>query len=434
MLVVADILYAPHGDVHLAYRMWGDGPPLLYVPSQFVPIVAMDEEPAYERFLARLASFSTLIVFDRNGIGHSDPMRVEPSIDDWAAQMVSVLDAAKFESSYIVAHGYGGLPAVTLAATQPERVLGLVLAIAASHAAPPEGRSADDLIATARPSQTSDFDFLSVLAPTRAHDVAFRAWWDSAGRRGASPAVAQQLIRLNSSGDVRPLASLVQAPTLVIDRPSAHAALSSPGGFGAEIPDSRTVEIDSPDVLAWLSGSDDVLAEIEEFVTGSRPALQAQRRLLAVMFTDIVGSTSAAADVGDDRWRDMLDIHDRVLRAELARHGGKEIDSAGDGFLSTFTTPTDAVRCARRLHTEMERVGLRLRIGLHCGEVEVRGENIAGIGVHLAARAQAQAQPGETLVTSTVREALIGSEFVFASRGAHELKGFPDPWELFGVA
>jgi class 3 adenylate cyclase len=203
--------------------------------------------------------------------------------------------------------------------------------------------------------------------------------------------------------------------------------------FGADIDGARLVEVDGIDVLVWLPDSDAVVAEIEDFLTGERHPAPRQRQLLTVMFTDVVGSTTAAVRLRDDRWRDVLDTHDRLIRAELARGGGTEIDSAGDGFLSTFNTPSEASRCAQRLHRAMADIGVQLRVGIHCGEIELRAGSIAGIAVHIGARVQATAAPGETWVTSTVREVMTGSEFTLADRGAHQLKGVPGRWHLFAI-
>jgi len=429
----AEVHYAVHEGAHLAYSVFGDGPPLLWVPSQFVPISAMHEEPAYERFLDGLAGFATVIVFDRHGIGLSDPLPGEPSVDDWAAQLESVMLAAGHNSCFVVAHGWGGLAGVTLAATRPARVRGLVLAVAAGSMG--GTGNVEDVVASASPSApASGVDFLTILAPSRANDPMFRRWWDSAGRRGASPAVAQRMLTLHGTSDVLHLLPDVHVPTLVIHRPDVHLMSGTGGRFGAEIEGARVVEVPGIDTLLWLGDSDAVVAEIEDFVTGARNAPRARRRLLTVMFTDVVGSTTAAAQLGDDRWRDVLETHDRLLRAEIVRHHGTEIDTAGDGFLVTFETPSAAVRCAQRLHRVLHEIGIQLRVGIHCGEVELRDRSIAGIAVHLAARVQAAAAPEETWVTSTVREAMAGSPERFDERGAHQLKGVPDDWHLFAVA
>ena len=428
-----EIRYAAHEDAHLAYRTWGDGPPILYIPSQFIPIAAMDEEPSYERFLSGLAAFSTVVAFDRRGIGLSDPMRTDPTVEDWAAQCISVLDAAGFDDAFVLAHAWGGLAGVMMAVRTPTRVRGLVLAMAAGRAITPLGVAPDDVINAARPSVTAGaVDFFALLAPSRVDDAAFRQWWDAAGPRGASPSVAQRLLHLQLTADVTSMTQEVGVPTLVVDRPAARFRTLD-HAFGADIDGATVVEVDGIDVLLWLPDSEAVVAEVEDFVTGSRRPGPVHRQMLTVMFTDVVGSTDAAARMGDRRWRDLLESHDRLMRSELSRHGGREIDTAGDGFLVTFPMPSDAVRCARRLHEAVARVDLQLRVGIHCGEVEVRGENIAGIAVHLAARVQARSEPGETLVTSTVREAMIGSGVHFEPRGGHELKGVPGSWQLFAT-
>jgi class 3 adenylate cyclase len=439
--VDGEVRYAKHGAAHVAYRVWGEGPTLVWLPSQFIPIIAMHEEPAYERFLSRLASFSTVIAFDRPGIGLSDPIPADdpPSIDGWAAQIVSVLDAAGAEHAHVVAHLGGGLAAVALAAAHPERVSGLIMAMALGTFAieSSEEELINFVISSARPDFRdggNEFNFLDEMAPTRASDPGFRSWWDGAGQRGASPSVAQTYLGLHVRGNVLDLLDRVTAPTLVIHRPAFKPVFTrSDYRFATAIAGAQLVEVPGVDALPWLPDSDAVVAEIENFVTGTRRAVEASRALRTIMFTDVVGSTTTAARMGDATWRDVLETHDQVMRGELARHGGPEIDTAGDGFLSTFEGPTRAVQCAARLHRAMDAVGLQLRIGIHCGEVEVRARNIAGIAVHIAARVQSLAEPGETLVTSTIKETMTGSSFAFSSRGAHSLKGVPDDWHLYSV-
>jgi class 3 adenylate cyclase len=246
--------------------------------------------------------------------------------------------------------------------------------------------------------------------------------------------VARTYLEVHARGDVTGLTGQVTVPTLVINRPAYRPVYVRPDFlFGMAVPGARLAEVPGVDSLPWLPDSEAVVAEVEDFVTGARRPTQATRTLLTVMFTDVVGSTDTAARLGDDGWRDLLETHDQVMRRELARNDGREVDTAGDGFLTTFASPTQAVQCGARLHRAMAEIGLQLRVGIHCGEIEVRGENIAGIAVHIAARVQAQAQAGETLVTSTVKQAMTGSAFVFHPRGAHSLKGVPEEWDLFAV-
>ncbi|MEY2477202.1 MAG: hypothetical protein QOG87_2517 [Actinomycetota bacterium] len=433
-----DLRYAAHNDTHLAYRTWGQGPALLWLPSEFIPVMSMDDEPAYERFLLRLAAFGTVIAFDRLGIGLSDPMPSgeRPTAADWAAQCLSVLDAAGVERAYLVAHGGGGMPAVILAARHPARVAGLVSAMAVSDygLGALDRATLEAVRGSAVPGAESEVDFLAVLAPSRADDEGFRRWWNHAGQRGASPAVAQLLLETQGSENVSDLVPEVTVPTLALYRPDFPSHwLSGNPQFAATIPGARVVEVAGIDALPWLPDSDTVVAEIEDFVTGARRAITGSRALLAVMFTDVVGSTDTAARLGDDHWRDLLEVHDRAMRRHLERHGGTEIDTAGDGFLSTFPTPSQAVQCAARLHRAMAEAGLQLRVGIHCGEVEVRGHNIAGMTVHIAARVQSKADAATTLVTSTVRDAMVGSGLAFTDRGAHELKGVPGEWQVYAV-
>jgi len=427
------IRYAKHGEAHLAYRTWGDGPPLVYVPSQFIAITAMEDEPAYERFLSRLGGFATVITFDRLGIGLSDPMPAAPTLEDWTAQIENVITAAGFDSAFLLAHAFGGVPAITLAATRPERVRGLVLAIALSGTTLPPDVPLDQVTAAAQPNAVGQtMDFVAILAPSRVDDPAFRRWWDDAGQRGASPAVAQSLLALQSNLDASEHVASIKVPTLVIRRP-AYTSFPWPGATQADVPGARVAEVGGIDLLPWLPDSDAIVAEVEQFVTGEHHQREARRVVLAVMFTDVVGSTTSAVKLGDRQWTDLLEIHDRVLRRELGRHDGTEIDTAGDGFLSTFATPSQAIQCASRLHRAMDEIGLQLRIGIHCGEVELRDPGIAGIAVHIAARVQAKASPGETLGTSTTREIVTGSGVDLTLKGRYALKGVPDRWALFAV-
>ncbi|MDQ1373788.1 MAG: hypothetical protein QOJ09_1126, partial [Actinomycetota bacterium] len=344
-----DLRYAAHGDTHLAYRTWGQGPALLWLPSQFIPVMSMDDEPAYERFLLRLAAFGTVIAFDRLGIGLSDPMPPgeRPTAAEWAAQCLSVLDAAEVERAYLLAHAGGGMPAVILAARHAERVAGLVSALAVSDygVGALDADALEQVRRSAVPGTDSKVDFIAVLAPSRADDEGFRRWMAQAGQRGASPAVAQLLLEMQGSENVNDLVPEVAVPTLAIYRPDYQSHwLSGNPRFAEKIPGARVVEVAGIDALPWLPDSDAVVAEIEDFVTGARRALTGSRDLLAVMFTDVVGSTDTAARIGDDRWRDLLETHDRIMRRHLERHGGTEIDTAGDGFLTTFATPSQAVQ------------------------------------------------------------------------------------------
>jgi class 3 adenylate cyclase len=433
-----ELRYASHGDTHVAYRTWGTGPPVVWLPSQFIPVMSMDEEPAYERFLLRLASFATVIAFDRLGIGLSDPIPPDqpPTVEEWAEQCVSVLAAAGFDRAHLLAHGGGGMPAVVMAVHHPDRVAGLIFAMAVvTYSGVANNRETlARIIESAMPGGVDSVDFLTLLAPSRTDDDAFRRWWNNAGQRGASPAVAQRLLEMQGRDDVTHLVDAVTAPALVLHRPAYDPGpLGGDPAFAATMPGARVVEVDGVDALPWLPDSDAIVAEVEDFVTGARSAVTGTRALLTVMFTDVVGSTDAAARLGDDHWRDLLEVHDRIMRHHLGRHGGTEIDTAGDGFLSTFATPTQAVQCATRLHRAMAGAGLQLRVGVHCGEVELRGENIAGLTVHIAARVQARAEAATTFVTSTVREAMAGSGVTFEDRGAHVLKGVPGEWRVFVV-
>jgi pimeloyl-ACP methyl ester carboxylesterase len=329
-----ELRYATHGDGHLAYRTWGTGPALLWLPSEFIPVMSMDDEPAYERFLQRLASFATLIAFDRRGIGLSDPMApgARPTAEEWAAQALSVLDAIGVDRAHLLAHAGGGMAAVMLAARYPERVAGIISALAVMNygAAGGEDGMLERVLGSATPGAVDRVDFLAVLAPSRADDEGFRRWWNHAGQRGASPGVAQLLLETIVTEDVTHLLPALAVPTLVLHRPDYPVQILS-GDFlsASAIPGARVVDVAGIDALPWLPDSDAIVAEVEDFVTGARRAVTGTRALLTVMFTDVVGSTETAARLGDDRWRDLLETHDRIMRRHLERHGGTEIDKIG---------------------------------------------------------------------------------------------------------
>lgn len=279
------------------------------------------------------------------------------------------------------------------------------------------------------------FDVLSIVAPTVAGDDVFRAWWDLAGNRAGPPSMARAVSKVIAEADVRDVLGHIEAPTLILHRVGSTYIPVGHGRYLAEhIAGSRLVELPGTDTLYWVGDTGPMLDEIEEFITGVRGGADAERMLATIMFTDIVGSTQHAAALGDDRWRDLLDNHDTIVCHEIQRFGGREVNTAGDGFVATFTSPSAAIACADDIVDAVAALGIEVRIGIHAGEVEVRdashGTDVAGVAVHIGARVCALAGPSEVLVSSTVRDIVAGSRHRFAERGEQELKGVPGRWRL----
>lgn len=435
--------YASTGGIDIAYQVFGDGPTdLLVLPGPSIPVDTIDSEPSMYRFHRRLASFSRVIRFDLRGMGLSSRA---PSVDAlgpqfWAEDAIAVMDAVGCEQASILAPSFNAMIGLVLAARYPERVRSLVIVNGAArvlHAA--------DYPVGARPSTAESFmtvgieadavergfDMLGIVAPSVARDDAFRAWWDLAGNRAASPSMARIATKAVIDSDVRDTLACIAAPTLILHRTGVDFIPVGHGRYLAEhIAGSRFVELPGADSLYWVGDAAAMLDEIEEFITGVRGGFEAERVLLSVVFTDIVSSTEHAAVLGDNRWRDLLDNHDSIVRHELERFGGREANTAGDGFVATFTSPSAGIACAAAIVDAVRTLGIEVRVGIHAGEVEVRGTDVAGMAVHIGARVAALAEPSEVLVSSTVRDIVTGSRRRFVDRGEHELKGVPGRWQL----
>jgi class 3 adenylate cyclase len=284
--------------------------------------------------------------------------------------------------------------------------------------------------------ETSDstIDDVRMLAPSLASDAEYRAWWRKAGQRGASPATARAILTSAFLADVRTTLPLVEVPTLVLHRTGNRLYSRRHSEYLAEhIVDARLVELQGIDVLPFAGDGDAVVDEIEEFLTGVRGSARADRILTTLLFTDIVGSTQLATRIGDEKWRVLLDQHDAMVRSELRRFRGREVKTTGDGILATFDGPARAIDCAERIHHGARRLGIDVRAGLHTGEVDIRGDDVSGIAVHIAQRVSAMAGPNETLVSRTVVDLVAGSGIGFEDRGESQLKGVPGSWQLFAV-
>ncbi|MFZ0833060.1 MAG: adenylate/guanylate cyclase domain-containing protein [Mycobacterium sp.] len=439
--------YARCGDMDIAYQVLGDGPfDLLVLPGPSIPIDSVDDEPSMYRFHRRLASFSRVIRLDQRGIGLSSRV---PSLDVlgptfWAQDAIAVMDAAGCDRATVLAPGYTAMTGLILAAEYPERVRSLVVinGLARAMWAPnyPYGAKVQHreqfAAAAIQPdAMEQGVDVLKIVAPTVANDGAFRSWWDRAGNRAMSPSMARAMSDVVTESDVREALPRITVPTLILHRDSSRFVPPEHGRYLAEhIAAARYVELPGADVPYWVGDTAQMLDEIEEFVTGMRGGFDADRVLTTIVFTDIVGSTRRAAELGDRRWHDLLDKHDRTIRHELERFRGHEINTVGDGFVATFVSPSVAIDCAEAILEAVAVLGIEVRVGIHAGEVEVRGADVAGMAVHIGARVAEHAGPGEVYVSSTVREIVAGSRREFIDRGEYELKGVPGIWRLYRVA
>jgi class 3 adenylate cyclase len=437
--------YASRGDLDIAYQVLGDGPvDVIMMPGPFIPIDSIDSEPSMYRFYRRLASFCRLIRFDHRGMGMSSRIgadKITPAC--WAEDVVAVMDAVGCERATVIGSGFTAMSALFLAGDRPERVDNLVILNGSAKAlqAPDyaQGRAPD----TASPFTTvmvepdaveQGFDVLELIAPSVAGDRAFRAWWDAAGNRAASPSMARRANQALADADVRDKLAHITAPTLVLHRKDSAFVPVEHGRYLAEhIAGARFVELPGADTLYWVGDSAAILDEVEEFITGARAGSVIERVLTTIVFTDIVGSTARAATLGDDRWRDLLDNHDNAVRHALERFSGREVNTAGDGVVATFTSPSGAIDCAEAIVDAVRRLGIEVRVGIHAGEAELRGNDIAGMAVHIGARVAGYAGPSEILVSSTLSEIVTGSRHAFVDRGEYELKGVPGSWQLYAL-
>jgi pimeloyl-ACP methyl ester carboxylesterase len=438
--VTLEVSYARAGDVNVAYQVVGQGPDLVYVPGFVSHAEWSWEYPPFARFLGRLASFSRLIVIDKRGTGLSDPVSGVPTPEQRADDILAVLDAVGTEQATLFGTFDGGTLCVLLAAMHPERVESLALyatpAKFTQDADYPFGWSpaAIQLYLTASEEGWGSDASVDVLAPSLAGDPGYRQWCARLVRAAASPGMAVSLLQMNARLDVRDLLSGVEAPSVVLHRAGdALVELGHSEYLAAGLPHARLVKLDGADHWPWAGDPDIVVAELRELVTGSRGTDEPDRILATLLFTDIVGSTELAARLGDRRWAELLDDHRSVVRREVARFGGREIDTAGDGFFACFDGPTHAIRCAAAIHAAADGLGLQLRAGVHTGECERRGDGLGGIHVHIGARVAAQAAGGETLVSGVVGQLLDGSAISLTDRGVVELSGVPAPQQLYSA-
>ena len=431
--------YAKSGDIQIAYRVFGDGPrDIVLVPGTLSHVEIYWEQATNEYLLKRLGSFARVIVFDKRGQGLSD-RGGEQTLEERIGDLRAVMDAAGSKHATICGWSEGGPMSLMFAATYPERTSSLVL-VGTSASMTGEGGVTNeqfDRFIRALDTYWGKGITVHINAPRRANDAALVEWFGRLERAVATPGAIIALFRANYENDVRHVLPSVRTPTLVLHRKddstvpvgaSRYLAQNIPGAKFVELPgEDHLLQAYDQDVLDLL------LDEIEEFVTGARHRPDPDRVLATVMFTDIVRSTERAAEMGDSRWRELLNQYYAAVRKELTVFHGREVNTAGDGLLATFDGPNRAIRCACSVRERLRPLGLQVRSGLHTGECELIGDDVGGIAVHIAARVASQADADEVLVSSTVRDLVAGSGLRFADRGMHGLKGVPDEWHLFRV-
>ena len=434
--------YAKSGDVSIAYQVVGDGPIDLIVVPGFISHVELGwESPVAARTFERLASFSRLILFDKRGTGLSDPVTEAPTLEVRMDDVRAVLDAAGSERAALMGVSEGAPMSILYAATYPDRASALVLygGMARSTWAEdyPWAAPIDVLLEGTFQwvlPYTDEGAMLDILAPSIADDPVAKEFFSRFQRYAATPAMLAQVFAMFLDVDVRAVLPTIRIPTLVLHR-RGDRAVNRRGAewMAGQIPGARYVELAGRDHSPFAGDTDVLLDEVEEFLTGVRRQAEVDRVLATVMFTDIVASTEKASELGDRRWRELLESQVTLLRRELTRFRGREIKQIGDGCLATFDGPARAIRCGLAMAEAVRPLGVELRVGLHTGEVEMMEDDVGGIAVHIASRIGSKAAAGRVFVSSTVKDLVAGSGITFEDRGTHELKGIPDEWRLYEV-
>ena len=435
--------YAESNLGYLGYQVIGEGDrDIMFVTGALSNADAIWDEPSAVRFFDRLGTMGRVIRYDMRGSGVSDPSRrdmwmtIEENVDDVKA----VLDAAGSEKAVVYGDTEGGLSAMMLAATDPTRVSALVLVNAVPHllreddypiGAPPQAADALSRQYVAQHGTTSDM--LELTAPSVANDMRFRNWWTRYQRMSVPLGLAKTTFDWFALADVRAALPLITVPTLVVARRDAKFHRAAFGEYIAQhIKGAEFRMVEGADTLPFHAGDfDPTLDQVEVFLTGRSEASRADRVLATVLFTDIVGSTALASSLGDERWIDLLEAHDRIVRGQLERFRGREVKMTGDGCVATFDGPARAVACALGIVEQVSAIGLELRAGIHTGEVELRNGDIGGVGVHIASRVMSQAESGGVLASSTVKDLVVGSGIEFTLLGSFDLKGVPGQWQLY---
>ncbi|MFZ0043214.1 MAG: adenylate/guanylate cyclase domain-containing protein [Solirubrobacteraceae bacterium] len=442
MSEIPPIKYANADGVEIAYQVVGDsGPVLIGTPGFASNIEIMWDEPRSARWLRRMGSFCRLIHYDKRGCGLSDRGADLSSFPERVSDMLAVMDAEGVDRAFIGGFSDGGTMSAFFAATYPERTQGVLLI----STTPSWIRRDDlpwnlDLASWRRLAQTWSDQWgtgavsARVLAPTMVNDRDYLNWLARYERHATTPASVVKIWDVNFEVDIRSILSMIRVPALVIHRSQEPLSVENGRYLAAQIPEAQYLELPGEDHLPWLGDQDSMLDAIEEFVTGRRTRASTDRVLATVLFTDVVDSTRTASAIGDAAWRRLLDDHDALTVQVVHRGSGKVLHHTGDGVLATFDSPSRAVAAATELHRALEAFDIRIRAGLHTGEIERRGSDVSGIGVHIAARVQALAGSGETLASSTVKDLCAGAGFVFEDRGTHDLKGVDGAWHVYRLA
>jgi class 3 adenylate cyclase len=441
-VIVPETRYARSGELHIAYQVVGGGPlDIVYVPTWISQVEHLWEEPRVRRFFERLSAFARVIVFDRRGTGLSDRTGDPPMLEEQMDDVLAVLEAVGSERAAVFAQVEGSPMAAMFAATHPEHTEALVLFSPWARvlwdedyewANPPDVRAriVDELVAGWGQSRE-----VPSFVPSATGDDRFAAWFAKLQRLAASPGTARTMLEVMGRYDVREVLPTIRVPTLILNRSGDEAVDPRHARYMAgRIPGARHVELPGRDSLVIFDEEDRALDEIEEFLTGARHDREPDRVLATVLFTDIVGSTHRAAELGDARWRELLGRHDELIRSELDRYRGRWVKSTGDGVLATFDGPARAIRCAQSIGRAVAGLGFEIRAGLHTGELEMLSDDVGGLAVHIAARVSEAAGPGELLVSSTVKDLVVGSGIEFDDRGVQDLRGVPGEWRVLAVA
>jgi class 3 adenylate cyclase len=428
--------YAPVGDARVAYKVFGDGPLDLIVgtgPASNIDLIW--EQPAAARFYGQLGSFARVAIFDRRGTGLSDAVTEPPILEQQVEDIRAVADAAGMERPALMMVSGATPMGMLFAATHPDRTAALVLAGSAARGPAILEPAARAIVLDEIQNSWGHGRMIAAYAPSRLDDERFQRWFGRYERNCVSPKLARWLVDLALSIDLTDVLPSIQAPTLVVHRTGdAMSPIDEARRIAGLIPGARLAEFEGDDHFIYLGNSDAIGEEIEEFLTGVRRPRAPDRVLATVLFTDICGSTELAARAGDRAWRDTLEQHDRIVAGELERFRGRAVKSTGDGVLATFDGPARAIRCAQALsETVRERLSLEVRAGLHTGEVEVIGDDVGGIAVHIGARVSSLAGPSEVLVSGTVKDLVVGSEIDFEDRGVKPLRGVPGEWRVYAV-
>jgi len=435
--------YAKSGDVHIAYQVVGEGPvDLVLIHGWISHLEYQWEDPASARFLSRLVSFSRLIVFDKRGTGLSDRVAESalPTLEQRMDDIRAVMDAAGSHRAVMFGISEGGPLSTLFAATYPARTAALIM-----YGAFAKWIRTDDYPwgPTREEHEAAFIAFerhwgtpigLKKLAPSVANDERVRQWWAHHMRVSASPGAGVTLYRMNVEVDTRAILPAIRVPTLILHRSGDRLQPCEGARYMAQqIPNAKFVELPGDDHIPWIGNVDPLLAEIQEFLTGEPPVLEADRVLATVLFVDIVQSTQRVAAIGDSRWRDLVNNYQRQVGKEVVRLGGRVVNTAGDGVFATFDGPARAIKCACAVRDAVGNLGLAVRCGIHTGECVIDGDDVAGIAVHIGARVAARAEPGEILLSSTVKDLIAGSRVECSDRGSHVLKGVAGRWRLFAV-